>query len=399
MPVFLQGTAQTVPEEQLSALQQAPVDPSVKKLKSAKASVEKYQTRIKYTSTSLIVIGAIGMAVSFYKMMTAGRHADKMINGRPHHGPHHPHNRTEGMEKPEGPRYVTHEQFELYDTLKTLATIMFFIFGKIAAVGKCGKMMAWRNRSQATTRLGKKSCLGLVLIALMSLYAAHEGHHIHKIMERVHRHHPHNRTEGGEMHKFGGRHLEEDLVSHTQAPLLMAQLKDEEATCGALGDADGCNANSLCSWCTAGAVADACHWIENAKTLPAAVFQCSKLGAIEFLKEVKPVKDDQSDCEQHTSETSCNADNTKCSWCKAGAVADACNSLDNAKRLPAAVFQCSNLGAEEKPLKDDQSDCEQHTSETSCNADNTKCSWCKAGAVADACNSLDNAKRLPAAVF
>jgi hypothetical protein len=40
-----------------------------------------------------------------------------MINGHPHHGPHHPHNRTEGRPDhhphphngTDGPRYVTHE--------------------------------------------------------------------------------------------------------------------------------------------------------------------------------------------------------------------------------------------------------------------------------------------------
>ena len=71
---------------------------------------------------------------------------------------------------------------------------------------------------------------------------------------------------------FGGRHLEEELVSHTQKPLLMAQLKDDEDTCNALGDEDACNNMGPCSWCKAGAVADACHSIENAKRLPAAVF-------------------------------------------------------------------------------------------------------------------------------
>ena len=364
-------------------------------MKTVKAEVEKYQTRIKYTSTSLIVIGAVGMAVSFYKMMTAGKHADHMINGhhgRPHH-PHHPHNRTEEM-KPEGPKYVTHEQFELYDTLKTLASIFFFIFAKVCAIGKCGKMMVWRNRVGATHRLGKKSCLGFVLVLLMSLYAAHEGHHVHMIMEKVHRNRPHH--QGDEMKKFG-RHLEESLVSQTQKPLLMTQLlKDDQSDCEKLSSETSCNAqNTKCSWCKAGAVADACNSIENAKRLPAAVFQCSNLGA-EEKKEEKPVeivKDDEDTCSALGDEDGCNS-NDVCSWCKAGAVADACHSIENAKRLPAAVFQCSKL-----EVKDDQADCEKLSSETSCNAQNTKCSWCKAGAVADACNSIENAKRLPAAVF
>jgi len=341
------------------------------------------------------------MAVSFYKMMTAGRHADHMINGG-HRRPHHPHNRTEGMEhRPEHPKFVTHEQFELYDTLKTLASIFFFIFAKVCAIGKCGKMMVWRNRVGATQRLGKKSCLGLVLIILMSIYAAHEGRHIHKIMERVHKHRPdhHNRTE---MEHFG-RHLKEDLVSQTQAPMLMTQLKDDQSDCEAHKDDASCNAdNTKCSWCTAGAVADACNSIENAMRLPAAVFHCSNIG--EEKKEVKPiVKDDEDTCNALGDGDSCNA-NDVCSWCEAGAVADACHSIENAKSLPAAVFKCSKLGEEKKEVKpveivkDDEDTCNVLGDGDSCNA-NDVCSWCEAGAVADACHSIENAKHLPAAVF
>ena len=64
--------------------------------------------------------------------------------------------------------------------------------------------------------------------------------------------------------------------------LPVATLGDDEDTCNALGDGD-CQANSICSWCTAGAVPSACHSLENAKHLPAAVFICSGLGS-EFLQ-------------------------------------------------------------------------------------------------------------------
>ena len=56
-----------------------------------------------------------------------------------------------------------------------------------------------------------------------------------------------------------------------------AIFKDDETTCNALTSETSCNANSVCSWCTAGAVSDACHSIENAATLPPAVFHCSKV--------------------------------------------------------------------------------------------------------------------------
>ena len=60
-------------------------------------------------------------------------------------------------------------------------------------------------------------------------------------------------------------------------------LGDVEDTCNALTSDSACEANSECSWCTSGAVSDACHSKENAAALPAAVFACSGLGA-EFLQ-------------------------------------------------------------------------------------------------------------------
>ena len=130
-------------------------------------------------------------------------------------------------------------------------------------------------------------------------------------------------------------------------------MNDDEATCSALTDSSSCNANSVCSWCDAAAVRPACHSIENAKTLPPAVFHCSKVDekiekpAMIIDIEVKPtpiLKDDEEMCNAKTSEDSCNALSDTCSWCKAGAVADACHSIENAKSLPPAVFYCSNLG-------------------------------------------------------
>ena len=60
---------------------------------------------------------------------------------------------------------------------------------------------------------------------------------------------------------------------------------------------------------------------------------------------VMSLGDVQADCEQNKSADACSADSL-CSWCTSGAVSDACNSVENAKKLPAAIFACSNLGAE-----------------------------------------------------
>jgi hypothetical protein len=48
-------------------------------------------------------------------------------------------------------------------------------------------------------------------------------------------------------------------------------------------DADSCNADAACSWCTSFAVANACNELADARHLPSAVFVCSKLTAVEEL--------------------------------------------------------------------------------------------------------------------
>ena len=53
--------------------------------------------------------------------------------------------------------------------------------------------------------------------------------------------------------------------------------------------------------------------------------------------------DDEDDCNALTSDSQCNANSDKCSWCISAAVKPACHSIENAKSLPSAVFQCSNI--------------------------------------------------------
>jgi len=128
--------------------------------------------------------------------------------------------------------------------------------------------------------------------------------------------------------------------------------KDVETTCFAHTDESSCNADGPCSWCDAAAVRPACHSIENARSLPAAVFACSKLDKATppppppiAIDVMFPIKDVESTCNAHHDESTCNADGP-CSWCDAAAVKPACHSIENARNLPAAVFECSKLGEE-----------------------------------------------------
>merc|ERR1711988_673803 len=109
-------------------------------------------------------------------------------------------------------------------------------------------------------------------------------------------------------------------------------LGDYDEHCEALGDQNSCDADDICSWCKSAAVKSACKSTATAKSLPSAVFQCDNL----------TLKDDQEDCEKNADQDTCDKVD-KCSWCKSAAVKSKCNSLDTAKTLPAAVFQCDKL--------------------------------------------------------
>jgi hypothetical protein len=127
-------------------------------------------------------------------------------------------------------------------------------------------------------------------------------------------------------------------------------LRTDQDDCAKLKDENTCNAASKCSWCKSAAVRSACNSIESAKTLPDSIFSCSKLS--EEPVEEKPhmyanfwLRDDQDDCSKLKDQNSCDALD-KCSWCKSAAVRSSCNSLENARALPPAVFACDKVTEE-----------------------------------------------------
>ena len=97
-----------------------------------------------------------------------------------------------------------------------------------------------------------------------------------------------------------------------------------------------------------------------------------------------------SDCDSITSKDAC--DKGGCSWCLSGAVPPSCKTIDEAKQLPSAVFQCDNIGMR------GAADCHSISSKDACDKDDS-CSWCLSGAVPPACKTMDEAKQLPASVF
>lgn len=90
------------------------------------------------------------------------------------------------------------------------------------------------------------------------------------------------------------------------------------------------------------------------------------------------------------SESQCHA-NSGCSWCTSFAVRNKCNTVADAKALPASIFICDNLGVKvDEPCS--------HPDKNTCDAD-AGCSWCTSFAVRDKCNTIADAKGLPASIF
>lgn len=109
----------------------------------------------------------------------------------------------------------------------------------------------------------------------------------------------------------------------------------EEATndCDPLAEAP-CHANNACSWCTSFAVKNKCNTVEDAKLLPPSIFVCDNIGAA-----AEPCS--------HPDKSSCDSDSS-CSWCTSFAVKDKCNTIEDAKSLPASIFICDKLSAKEE---------------------------------------------------
>ena len=110
-----------------------------------------------------------------------------------------------------------------------------------------------------------------------------------------------------------------------------------DSSCDSLKDHDSC-LSAGCAFCESGAVGSSCNTVEDAKDLPAAVFSCDYPDAKKALyKNAKKIVKGDS-CEPITDSSKCLA--AGCAFCESGAVGSSCNTVEDAKDLPAAVFSC-----------------------------------------------------------
>jgi len=147
--------------------------------------------------------------------------------------------------------------------------------------------------------------------------------------------------------------------------------------CKADHSAEGaCNADAACVWCACSAVPSSCFSVDDAKKLPSAVFTCDSKeedvpaprqrhhrmrgGVVSNWAKLMRGEPLQDTCE-YSSADECNANASECSWCISAAVKPACRTIDMAKKLPASIFQCSNLSEEEEIVEDEEEDQEEPT--------------------------------------
>jgi len=161
-------------------------------------------------------------------------------------GPHHP-------DHPKPSPYISREEFDLYDAIKTMSAISFCLFCKMIALGKCGKRATWRNKSNVTKWVMKKSCLCVMLLVVMSMLCGMQGHHIQKIMKKVHPSKPHHKQMEMPENRFEDDEEEQDDddMEREEGRNLRsyALLGSKLSRACALTDEDSCNADASCSWC------------------------------------------------------------------------------------------------------------------------------------------------------
>ena len=294
------------------------------------------------TSGAFVVIGLLLVGSALYHGMTARHMVNKILHGpAPHHGKHE-------MPKQHVTEYVTRDEFELYDIIKSICFFAFLAGVAILCTGKKG-FMASRNQKQVfTKRVFKRSIFRMIFATIMLCCVHHYCKQAKRIVEQ---NKPHDKTkkhdtsvsfhfDDDEMMKSPeykqGRNLHEIRVMRIKSMFGL----DAENKCRELSTESACHTDKDCSWCVSAAVPSSCNTVADAKSLPAAVFQCDNLSEEEEIIEEPEEIEENDPCHGvYTDQSSCDAD-AACTWCKSAAVPSSCNTVENAKKLPPGVFAC-----------------------------------------------------------
>jgi len=240
------------------------------------------------------------------------------------------------------PASIDRNEFELYDSIRVMAAAGFFLGVLITHSGAKAIRSTYMQSSKFAEKTFKRSLIRVAIIFMITIFLGHQARDAKHAFIAFQKEHG---------HKMAASHGEEEH-HHSRK-----------------------------------------HWgrkliADNAE---------------EFRQMITPVKD--SACDSIKTDKACHA-NTACSWCTSFAVPSSCNSVEDAKKLPAGVFMCDNIptpsektqeeidaNAEEfrqmiAPVKD--SACDSIKTDKACHA-NTACSWCTSFAVPSSCNSVEDA--------
>jgi hypothetical protein len=423
---------------------------------AAKAQADTYARRLKYTSIALIGLGAVSAVGALFHGFNAVKTADWLLHGR-HPRPPHPHpNNTWDMPPPPQDEdmqphhewFVERDEFALYDSIKTISFVAMILSLCFVALGKKGLRAIWMKKPKMTRRLFKKSGFKLIFMFLISMVLHHQVKEAVDIVKHHHHPSPHNATEETDTvssvwveqpEEFPMRrqlNVVDDYVNTYLPEEVRAYLPKDFGGYAAVdcrstySDQSSCDADALCSWCTSGAVKPACNSLEDAKTLPPAVFKCDKV-AVEEPVQFEDIINPQNGCDANTDADSCDAV-SDCTWCKSAAVKSGCKSIEDAKTLPASIFSCDKLQEEFPPMRDERhhrgepkrpiadeqgsdfegylniirgkaypkvvGQCSEFANADSCD-DAQDCTWCRSAAVKSSCKTVEDAKTLPSSIF
>lgn len=236
------------------------------------------------------------LGVSIWQSYSARKVALNVIQGRRPFGPPEPplmdqygypdHEAQKQKEAELGAQTMTRDELAVYDIVKTISFLFFLQSILSFGLGKLGMRTVWREKSICAHRVSRKSCFGLLFVFIFGMILKHEGGELHKIIMRNMGKQNHSSDISSIINKTDSFNLTEPLGRNLQSH---HKWEDEPF----FGDEP---------------IEDICEALDN---------------------------------------DGCESDE-RCSWCKSAAVASACKSVEVAKSLPQAVFDCDNLDASQE---------------------------------------------------
>ena len=138
------------------------------KLGVAKQRSETVSKRVKCCSTTLVVLGALGVVKSIYSVMTAYTTVQWLVKmaksgwKKPEQGEAPEYGPVASFDKDHANEPVTQIELEFYDLYKNMMILMGFFSMIVLFLGKAGRWVVWRKKAGFTHRIFRKSIFMLL---------------------------------------------------------------------------------------------------------------------------------------------------------------------------------------------------------------------------------------------